>query len=500
MKILKCLLSLFVVGYCAAQNAPRPNVLLILADDLGIGDLSSYGGKDLNTPNIDALAKDGVRFLNAHAAAATCTPSRYSIMTRNYPFRQSGVHILPGDAKLIISLSDFTLPRVFKKAGYQTALVGKWHLGLGTTVEKDWNQTVKPGPNEVGFDYSFIFPATADRVPTLFLENGKAVDVKPDDPILVSYDHKVGDDPTGAEHPELLKLKASPGQGHDGTIVNGIGRIGWMSGGKQARWRDEELTFTFVEKAKEFLDRNKEKPFFLYYNATEPHVPRMPATMFKGKSGLGLRGDAILQLDHAVGQLVGYLKANHLYDNTLIIFTSDNGPVLDDGYQDNAAPDLHNHNPFGVYRGGKYSAFEAGVRMPFIVHWPKAAKNVTSQALISQVDLMASLAQLLRIQIPTGQASDSKSLTKVLLGKSEAGRDYLVTSSQTFSIQQGNFKYIKPHNGPKINKLVNIELGNSLEDQLFDLSKDPGEQHNIAKDHSEMVNRLKALLEKELQN
>jgi len=279
----------------------RPNVIFIMADDLGYGDASCYGATKISTPNIDKLAKQGLRFTNAHTTSATCTPSRYAFMTGNYPWRKQGTGILPGDAALIIPTDKTTLPSLFKKAGYKTAIVGKWHLGLGNSVAKDWNNEIKPGPLEVGFDYSFIFPATADRVPTVFMENHGVIGLDPTDPIAVDYAKKVGNDPTGNEHPELLKMKASPNHGHNNTIVNGIGRIGYMSGGNKARWTDEELPLTFLAKARGFLEENKQQPFFLYYALTEPHVPRMPSTMFRGKSELGYRGDAILQLDWAVG-------------------------------------------------------------------------------------------------------------------------------------------------------------------------------------------------------
>lgn len=249
----------------------KPNVVFILADDLGYGDLSCYGATKINTPNIDKLAKQGIRFTNAHSTSATCTPSRYAIMTGQYPWRKKGTEILPGDAALIVPTDKITLPSLFQKAKYQTGIVGKWHLGLGDTLEKEWNGELKPGPNELGFDYSFIFPATADRVPTVFIENHKVVALDTADPIRVDYKKLVGNDPTGKEHPELLKMKAS--LGHDNTIVNGIGRIGYMSGGNRARWTDEEMPLTFLSKAKEFIETNKSNPFFLYYALTEPHVP-----------------------------------------------------------------------------------------------------------------------------------------------------------------------------------------------------------------------------------
>lgn len=493
------LLTLIVPFTSVFGQQQKPNVVLIYVDDLGYGDLGSYGATKIKTPNLDALASDGIRFTNGHATAATCTPSRYSLMTGNYPFRQTGTGILPGDAKLIIPQDKVTLPKVFKQAGYQTAVIGKWHLGLGDQVDKDWNGSIKPGPLEVGFDYSFIFPATADRVPTVFLENHDVLGVDHNDKIVVSYTQKVGNEPTGKENPDLLKMKNSPNHGHDNTIVNGIGRIGWMSGGKEAKWVDEELTLTFADKAIHFIQDHRQIPFFLSYNATEPHVPRMPATMFKGKSGLGYRGDAILQLDYTVGQLVKTLKDNQIYENTIIIFSSDNGPVLDDGYDDGAVTQLNGHNPFGPFSGGKYSAFEAGTRVPFFITWPKMIKEgTTSDALVCQVDLLSSFASFFNVKYNADEAVDSQNLWKSFTGKDSVGRAYLIKSSGTLSVLEGNFKYIKAGKGAKRNSLVNIELGNDEVDQLYDLSIDKGERNNIAESNPQKVMELKAILEKEL--
>lgn len=219
-------------------TAPRPpNIVLILADDVGYGDFSCYGATRVATPNVDRLAARGMRFTDAHSSSATCTPSRYSLMTGEYAWRKKGTNILPGDAALIIEPGRATLPSVLHAAGYATGCVGKWHLGLGRG-NIDWNGEIQPGPLEVGFDYSFIIPATGDRVPCVFVENHRVFGLDPQDPIQVSYNEKVGNDPTGRERPDLLAMKLSAG--HDGTIVNGISRIGFMSGGKSARWVDTE--------------------------------------------------------------------------------------------------------------------------------------------------------------------------------------------------------------------------------------------------------------------
>jgi len=480
--------------YGQASNA-KPNIIFIMTDDLGYGDLSCYGATKLHTPNVDQLAASGIRFTNGHCTSATCTPSRYALMTGTYPWRKKGTGILPGDAALIIPTNKTTLPNLFKSAGYRTGIVGKWHLGLGDAVAKDWNGEIKPGPNEVGFDYSFIFPATADRVPTVFLEDHHIVALEANDPITVDYTKKIGNDPTGKEHPELLKLQSSPGQGHDGTIVNGIGRIGYMSGGKMARWVDEEVSSTFLAKAGQFITDNKNNPFFMYFAMTEPHVPRMPATRFKGKSGLGLRGDVILQMDWTVGELMKKLKELKLDKNTIVIFSSDNGPVLDDGYQDEAVAKLNGHTPAGPMRGGKYSALEGGTRIPLLISWPGHIKPQISDALVSQLDMLASFAAFTHQIIPAGDARDSENVLGAFLGRSDHGRSVYVEQGGALAIVKNGWKYIPPNKGEAYDKLVGIETGNAAEPQLYNLKDDIGEKHNLAARYPERVKELESLLE-----
>ena len=499
----KNLLTLFFMALaCTAigQTAKKPkknipNVIYICADDLGYGDLSCYGATKINTPNLDRLAAEGIRFTDGHATSATCTPSRYAFMTGEYPWRKKGTGILPGDAALIIPTDKTTLPNLFKKAGYQTGIVGKWHLGIGEAVAKDWNGELKPGPNEVGFDYSFIFPATADRVPTVFLENHKVLALEANDPIEVDYKQKVGNDPTGKEHPELLKMQSSPGQGHNQTIVNGIGRIGYMSGGKMARWVDEEVSTTFLTTAQGFIEKNQHQPFFLYYALTEPHVPRMPATRFKGQSGLGLRGDAILQLDWTIGEIMKQLKLLGIDKNTMIVFTSDNGPVLDDGYQDEAVTKQNGHQPAGVLRGGKYSALEGGTRVPFIVSWPGQLRPQVSSALVSQMDLLASFSKLIQQPVPAGDAPDSENVLDALMGKSQKGRSVFVEQGGPLSLLKDGWKYISPSNGAAFMQDVGIETGNLPTAQLYHLTEDLAEKNNLASKYPERVKEMAALLE-----
>ncbi|MGV3585595.1 MAG: sulfatase family protein [Adhaeribacter sp.] len=493
MRKLLLFLILGITHWGYAQQTP--NVVLIYADDLGYGDLGCYGATKISTPNLDQLAKDGIRFTNGHSSSATCTPSRYALMTGEYPWRKQGTGVLPGDAALIIPTNRLTLPALFRKAGYRTGMVGKWHLGLGGAVEKNWNEDIKPGPNETGFDYSFIFPATADRVPTVFMENHRVLGLDAADPIVVDYNKKVGNDPTGKDNPELLKMKASPNHGHNQTIVNGIGRIGYMSGGTKARWTDEEVPLTFLQKAKDFIQTNQKKPFFLFYSLTEPHVPRMPSTIFKGKSSLGYRGDVILQLDWAVGEIRKELELRGLSKNTILIFTSDNGPVLDDGYEDEAVTKQNGHLPAGPLRGGKYSAYEGGTRVPWLMSWPGKIKPGVSDALICQIDLIASFADLLRQPLAATDAPDSYNLMNALLGKTKQGRQVLVQQGGALSLVKDNWKYIAPNKGIPFNKLTGIETGNAEVPQLYNLSTDISEKNNLAEKHPEKVKELSGLLQ-----
>lgn len=463
----------------AATNTP-PNVLLILADDLGFGDTGAYGATRIPTPNIDRLAHGGLRFTDAHATSATCTPSRYGLLTGEYPWRKRGTGILPGDAAALIQPGRVTLASMFKQAGYHTGAVGKWHLGLGGEGGPDWNGEIRPGPLEIGFDYCFLMPATADRVPCVYVENHRVAGLDPKDPIQVSYDHPIGNEPTGKDHPELLKMK--PSHGHDQTIINGISRIGYMSGGKAARWVDEERADLFTQKAVSFIEQNKDKPFFLYFAAHDPHVPRVPHPRFVGKSGCGVRGDAIVEFDWCVGELLKTLDRLGLSKQTLVILSSDNGPVVDDGYRDGAVRNLNGHKPAGPLRGGKYSIFEGGTRIPLILRWPEHIQPGTSTALVSQVDFLASFAALTNQKLPPTAGPDSQNMLPALLGQDPVGRQRLVEHARVLALRDGLWKYIEPAQGPKFQKATNTELGGDPAGQLFNLQADLGETNNLV-DH-----------------
>jgi len=474
--------------------ATPPNIVLIYADDLGYGDVSCYGATRIKTPHIDRLAEQGLRFTDAHSTSATCTPSRYSLLTGEYAWRRKGTGILRGNAPLIIEPGRATLPSVLQRAGYKTGVVGKWHLGLGDP-NLDWNGQIKPGPLEIGFDYCFLIPATGDRVPCVYVENHRVVGLDPADPITVEYDQPIPGEPTGKENPELLKLH--PSHGHNQAIVNGISRIGYMRGGKSARWVDEDMADVITDKAIAFIENNRSRPFFLYFATHDIHVPRVPHPRFAGKSGMGPRGDVILQFDACVGRIAETLDRLGLADNTLLIVTSDNGPVVDDGYQDDAVERLGDHRPAGPWRGGKYSNFEGGTRVPFVVRWPARVKPGTSDALVCQVDLGASLAALAGAKLGRGELPDSLDQLAALLGEDRAGREYLIEQGYVLSLRQGPFKYISPGNGPQRNQKTNTELGNDPAGQLYHLADDPGEQRNrVTEDEArvrDMARRLEQL-------
>ena len=475
----------------AEKVVSRPNVVFIYADDIGFGDIACNGSKTIKTPNIDALAAQGVRFTNMHSSAATCTPSRYALLTGEYAWRREGTGIAAGNAGSIIRPERFTLADLFKNAGYQTGVVGKWHLGLGDkTGTQDWNGHITPGPSDIGFDYSYIMAATGDRVPCVFVENEYVCNLDPKDPISVSYEKNFEGEPTGKLNPELLKMH--PSHGHDMSIVNGISRIGYMKGGKSALWRDEEIADVLTGKALQFIEKSKDKPFFLYFATQDAHVPRVPNPRFVGASGMGARGDAVVEFDWTVGEVMKTLKKLGIEKNTIIILTSDNGPVVDDGYKDRAVELLGNHKPAGEFRGGKYSSFEGGTRVPGMLSWPGQVKPGVSDQLLCQVDMMATFADLLNVKIPSQAAPDSENHLAAWLNKGGKGREYLVLQNvhNNLSIENGTWKFIAPGKGPAYGKETNTEYGNLEQGQLYNLATDKSEKLNVAAQNPKIVDQL----------
>ena len=440
----------------AACAADRPNIVLIYADDIGYGDLSCYGAVKVKTPQCDRLAAAGVRFTDAHTVASVCTPSRYALLTGEYAFRKPGTGIASGIEGLLIGTNRTTLASMLKGAGYVTGVVGKWHLGLGTKPT-DYNAPIRPGPREIGFDHSWILPATGDRVPCVWVENGRVVNLDPADPIRLDYSIR---------------------RGAPGSFVNGIPRIGGQTGGAAALWKDDEMSLVIARKGCEFIEKNKGSRFFLYLATHNIHVPRVPNPRFAGTSDCGVRGDAIAEFDWIVGQVLDKLDALGLAETTLVFLSSDNGGVNDNNGPDAVHgigdPDATNgHAPNGALRGFKGSVWEGGTRVPFLVRWPARVKPGVSGALVSQVDLLASLAALTGQAIPDGEAPDSRDHLAALLGTDVVGRTTLLEQSNggaPFGFRHGPWKLL-PRGGGK-------QDGGGP--GLYNLAEDLGETNNLA--------------------
>ena len=334
-------------------------------------------------------------------------------------------------------------------------------------------------------------------MPTVYVKNGNVVNLEPDDLLYVSYERNFPGEPTGIDNPELL-TKMTFSNGHFHSINNGVSRIGYQKGGKSAQWIDENMSDLFLEEAQRFVVENRNGPFFLFYALHQPHVPRVPHQRFAGASGQGPRGDAILEADWAVGQLIDSLEEQGLLDNTLVIFSSDNGPVLDDGYNDAAVAALGEHTPWGIYRGGKYSLFDAGARVPFIVRWDgQVAAGSQSDAFFSQLDLLASIGALLDRDV---KGLDSENHLPVLLGRSDAGRAGHVVQAERgrTAFRSGDWIYIPPYWGPTRLEKEGIETGACSCYQLYNIAEDPGQTNNLAKEMPEKTAEMRASYEKAL--
>jgi arylsulfatase A-like enzyme len=490
-------LILVLLGGLLASSfaANHPNVVIIYGDDVGYADVGAYGSTLIPTPNIDRLAKDGLRFTDGHCSAATCTPSRFSLLTGVHGFRH-GVRILPPNAPLTIPVDALTLPDVFKHAGYTTAIIGKWHLGIGKKdTPVDWNGEVKPGPLEVGFDYSFLLPSTNDRVPCVYLEDHRVLNLDPKDPLFVGNlkdaDPRSTRYPDGKKNPEAMTYYKST-HGHNSSVINGVGRIGTMAGGKSALWNDETMTDEYVKQMKKYVARVKDKPFFLFFSSQAIHVPRMPHPRFHGKTKLGYRGDAMVEFDWATGEILDTLEEHGLTKNTIVIFSSDNGPVYDDGYDDGTKVHTSSrevdqgHDGSGPYRGGKYQIYEGGTRVPFIIRWPAKIAAGTSKAMVNQIDFVASFARLTGQDLPADEAVDSRDTLDAFLGKDAKGLPYMIEEARTLALRKGDWKFIR---GAKNKKRA------PAKGQLFNLAKDIGEQQNVIDQHPELAKELDTQLQ-----
>ncbi len=500
------LIILGLTGLCqsalAASTAgmdDRPNVVIIYGDDVGYADIGANGCELIPTPNIDRLAAQGLNFTDGHCSASTCTPSRFSMLTGVHGFRY-GARVLPPDAPLIIPTDILTLPKLFKQAGYTTGIVGKWHLGLGLTDQPvDWNGDVKPGPLELGFDSSFLLPSTNDRVPTVYVRDHRVVNLDTADPLYVGSSKGAVDRPGSTAYPDGKKDRSAmtyyqSSHGHDNSVINGIGRIGYMAGGKSALWNDETMADVFVKEAKTWIAKHKDEPFFLYFSSQDIHAPRTPHPRFQGKTELGYRGDAMVQFDWSTGEILKALEKHGLRENTIVIFSSDNGPVYDDGYVDGTIVECsreevdQGHDGSGIWRGGKYQIYEGGTRVPLIISWPGTIEPGISNAMVNQIDLLASFAKFLGIRLSRDEAVDSRDTLDAFLGKSETGLELMVEESFGLALREGDWKYVGPANPTWPPNRP------AIEEALFNLESDPSEQVNLIQQHPEKAARLKKQL------
>ena len=489
----RCVLAAALTGAASlfAANAERaPNLIVIMADDLGFGDVGCYGATAVATPHIDRLAAGGLRFTSGYASASTCTPTRFSFLTGTYAFRQEGTGIAAPNSPAIIRPGTETIASVLQQAGYATAVIGKWHLGLGEEAP-DWNGELKPGPLEIGFDHGFLLPTTNDRVPQVFVEDHRVLNLDPADPLWVGNDPPPGQ-PTGETHRDALRMDWS--RGHNQTIHNGISRIGYYTGGHAARFRDEDLADAWVERSVAWIEANRERPFFLFFAAHDIHVPRMPHERFQGKSGLGYRGDAIVEFDWCVGEIVAALDRFGLTENTLIVLCSDNGPVLDDGYQDGAAERNGDHRPAGPFSGGKYTVQEGGTRTPFITSWPGRIAPGVSEAVVSTIDLAASAATLAGATPSTGAFPDSVNVLAALLGESGAnGRASLLQQgnfANHLGLRAGEWKLVRQRQQPGANRRPAALPDDRY--RLYHVVTDPAETRDVADEHPDILRTLVA--------
>ena len=488
----------FLLSATFLNASEKPNVVIIYGDDVGYGDVGVYGSEMIPTPHIDALASGGLRFTDGHCTAATCSPSRFSMLTGIHGFRAE-IRILAPNAPLAIPVETYTLADLFKDAGYKTAVIGKWHLGLGSKdAPADWNGDVQPGPLEIGFDYSFLLPSTNDRVPCVYLENHRVVNYDPNDPIYVGFNTQQVNRPGSTAYPDGKEDRDAmsyyqSSHGHNHSVINGIGRIGYMSGGKAALWDDETMADVFVNQARDYISAHKDVPFFLYFASQDIHVPRAPHPRFQGSTQLGYRGDAMVQFDWSVGEIIDALKTNGLLENTLVIVTSDNGPVYDDGYDDGTtvktsqSDNDQGHYGAGPFRGGKYLIYEGGTRVPFIVSWPTKIKAGVSDALVNQIDFLHSFAQFLDLDLPQGAAPDSRNTLDAFLGNSEDGLLFMLEeAANALAIREGDWKYIEFHSSKY--------KPNPPQPALYNLETDISEANNVIAEYPKIAQSLRKQL------
>jgi arylsulfatase A-like enzyme len=494
------LLAYALVSHLDAQS--KPNVVIIFTDDVGYGDVSCYGATKLSTPHIDRLAEEGCMFKDAHSASAVCTPSRYALLTGEYPFRADhGKGVwgpLPQSSRLIIDVNKLTIADVMKNSGYATACIGKWHLGFGNTTPTNWNNSLTPGPLQLGFDYYYGIPYVNSGPPFVFVENEKVVGLDPDDPLVLNGE-------------PVTPTPYYPDKGHN-----------IFSGGKKAHslYKDEDIAKVITEKAADWIRNQEETPFFLYMSTTHIHHPFSPHPDFQGTSQCGRYGDFVQELDWMVGQILKTLNEEGIRDNTLIIFTSDNGGMLNVGGQE--AWNM-GHRMNGGLLGFKFDAWEGGHRVPFIVSWPgMVEKGSESSQLICNVDLLSTLAAVCGYELSEEDAPDSFNMLDAFTGNpAHPIRNHLVITpriEKNMALRVGEWMYIGARGGGGFfgnsrgghilggpaalaftgEKNSDISDGdfipNAPDEQLYHLDLDLSQSENVSGKHPDITFLMKELL------
>ena len=491
---------LFLAGCAATDNqpAPRPNIVLINADDLGYGDLSCYGATHIRTPNIDRLAAEGRRFTDAHAASAVCSPSRYGLLTGRYPLRRNLWGPISPRSPLAIDQEHLTLGRLLQGEGYATSCIGKWHLGFGDREPTDWNGELKPGPLELGFDHYFGIPTVNSGPPFVYVEGHRVVGRDPADPFVY------GKESVTKRYPEKGGYR----------VIGGAAAAHHL-------YVDDEVGTTLATRATRWLQtQDGTRPFFLYLATTNIHHPFTPAKQFVGTSQCGLYGDFVHELDWMVGQVLDTLDAMGVADNTLVIFTSDNGGMFHVTGQRSWQA---GHRMNGKLLGFKFGAWEGGHRVPFVARWPgRIPAGSTCDHLLSQVDLLATLASIVDRPLREGEGTDSVDQLATLTGEpATPARDTLVISPNSpkhLTVRRGKWVYIPaqggggfqgkkpgvhlfsdeyalPFTGRTNSDVVDGRIRSSAPPaQLYDLERDPHQTTNVSTQHPAMAAELAAVV------
>jgi len=496
---MKILVLVFLLAIIQSKSLAQesPNVVLINVDDLGYGDVGAYGATMVKTPNMDRLAEEGIRFTDFHSASAVCSPSRYALITGTYPARVGLYGAMFLREPLVVDTTQITIAKVMQQAGYATAAIGKWHLGFGEERPVDWNKPLNPGPLELGFDYYFGVPVLNSHPPFVYVENHTVVGFNPEDPFVY------GEQSETRWFPEKF----------------GLNEIG---GAREAHFNfdDRKVGTILINKAIDYIREPREKPFFLYLATTNIHHPFTPAPRFIGTSEAGRYGDFIHELDWMVGELLRTLDDEHLADNTLVILTSDNGGMLNQGGQ---AAYAAGHRMNGKLLGFKFDAWEGGHRVPFIARWPgKVPAGEVSDALACNVDLLATMASLVGQDELAKQAQDSYNILPAIVGQTdEPIRNHLIiaaNSKKHLSVRKGKWMYIPaqagggfeakqvgdhafggpaafPFTGQVNSDIQNGEIRNDAPPaQLYNLSSDLFQAENLYDEHPQIVSELEELL------